>query len=183
MLLGVWAGKCRVDCSKREFFESKLHGAIIWLSTSGLPCVVTVVFYGTLGARGENDLVGIMEDFCAGVRSCAAKWGCRCDGRNGLTNAILQSTVLNEGFENVEVHLGGARAGFGGRVLMLGGAPQFRRTPLFMAARKGHLAVVQFLLQADADKETPNLVREGRGRVVGRTNGVRVSCWGLQHGC
>ena len=81
------------------------------------------------------------------------------------------------------MHVGGARAGCGGRVLMLGGAPQLRRTPMFMAARKGHLAVVQFLLQVDADKDTPHVVREGRGGDVRRTKGVCVSCWGLQHGC
>jgi len=77
----------------------------------------------------------------------------------------------------------GARVGCGGRVLMLGRAPQLRRTPLYMAAREGHPAVVQLLVQADADKNAPNKVREGRGGDVGRTNGVCASCWGLQHGC
>ena len=38
-------------------------------------------------------------------------------------------------------------------------APQFRRTPLYMAARGGHLAVVQFLVNADADKDAPNQVK------------------------
>ena len=65
MLLSVWAGKCIVDCNRREIFDSRLHGAIIWLSTSGLLFLVTVVFSGTLGACGESDLVGIVEDSCS----------------------------------------------------------------------------------------------------------------------
>ena len=38
-------------------------------------------------------------------------------------------------------------------------APQFRRTPLYVAARGGHLAVVQFLVNADADTEGPDEVK------------------------
>ena len=45
--------------------------------------------------------------------------------------------------------------------LTRGRAPQRVVTPLWGAAYNGHLEVVQFLVQADADKEAPNKVREG----------------------
>ena len=51
-----------------------------------------------------------------------------------------------------------------------------------MAAQNGHLEVVQVLVQADAYKDAPTKVMEGRGGHVGRTNGVRVSFWGFQKG-
>ena len=74
------------------------------------------------------------------------------------------------------------RVGRRGELLMRGRAPQNGATPLFIAAEKGHQEVVQLLVQADADKDSPMKVTEGRGLGVGRTNGVCVSCWGLQHG-
>ena len=62
-------------------------------------------------------------------------------------------------------------------------APQNGMTPLHFAAGRGHLAVVQALEKAGADKDAPDEVREWRGGDVGRTNGVCVSFWGLQKGC
>ena len=68
-------------------------------------------------------------------------------------------------------------------MLTRGRVPQNGATPLFVAAQKGHDEVVQFLVQADADKDAPMEVTGVRGSDVGRTNGVCVSCLGLQHGC
>ena len=81
--------------------------------------------------------------------------------------------------------MGGARVGRRGGLLIRGRAPQNGRTPLYVAAEKGHLAVVEALEKAGADKDAPTEVREGRGGEVGRTNGVCVcvSFWGLQQGC
>ena len=53
-------------------------------------------------------------------------------------------------------------------------------TPLYIAVVQGHLAVVQLLVQAGADKDAPNSVREGSGGDVGSTHGVCMSMWGLQ---
>ena len=68
-------------------------------------------------------------------------------------------------------------------MLTRGRVPQDGCTPMYAAAEKGHEEVVQALERAGADKDAPNRVREGKGMDVGRTNGVCVSCWGLQHGC
>ena len=46
-------------------------------------------------------------------------------------------------------------------------APQLGRTPLFVAAVEGHLPVVWVLLEAGADKEAKDPVREGTGEFFG----------------
>ena len=73
------------------------------------------------------------------------------------------------------------RVGRRGELLTRWRAPQHRSTPLYAAAANGHQEVVQLLVQADADKDAPNIVREGRVLDVGRTNDVCVSCWELRH--
>jgi hypothetical protein len=50
-----------------------------------------------------------------------------------------------------------------GGVLTRGGVPQIGATPLHSAAEHGHAAVVRVLVEAGADKNAPNKVREGRG--------------------
>ena len=55
------------------------------------------------------------------------------------------------------------RVGCRGGLLTRVRAPQNGATPLLIAAQKGHDEVVQFLVQADADKDAPMEVREGRG--------------------
>jgi hypothetical protein len=74
------------------------------------------------------------------------------------------------------------RVGCSGGLLTRGRAPQRGATPLFAAACEGDQEVVQLLVQAGANKDAPMKVKEGRGLDVGRTIGVCVSCWGLQHG-
>ena len=54
-----------------------------------------------------------------------------------------------------------ARVGRRNRLLTRGCVPQDGETPLFTAAQQGHLEVVQFLVQADANKEAPNKVSQG----------------------
>ena len=60
-------------------------------------------------------------------------------------------------------HAGVARVGRRGRLLTRGRAPQTGNTPLLAAALKGHLEVVQFLVQKEADTEASDKVRQGRG--------------------
>ena len=57
-------------------------------------------------------------------------------------------------------HTTDARAG--GRELIGGGALQYGRTPLCMAAWKGNAAVAQMLLRAGANKDAKYMVRERR---------------------
>ena len=66
-----------------------------------------------------------------------------------------------------------------GRVLTRWRAPQIGWTPLYVAAYRGRLKVVQALEKAGADKDAPTKVMEGRGGDVGRTNGILISFWGL----
>ena len=49
-----------------------------------------------------------------------------------------------------------------GRVLTRAHVPQTGATPMFIAAHQGHLEVVQFLVEAGADKNAPHQVREAR---------------------
>ena len=58
-------------------------------------------------------------------------------------------------------HAGVAQMGRRDRVLTPGRAPQTGTTPLWIAGHQGHLEVVQFLVQADANKDAPDKVREG----------------------
>ena len=74
------------------------------------------------------------------------------------------------------------RVGRRGGLLTRRRAPQNGCTPLYIAVQRGHAEVVQLLVKAGANKDAPDKVTEGRGLDVGRTNGVCVSCWGLQHG-
>jgi len=63
--------------------------------------------------------------------------------------------------EHKGAHVGGAWMGRRGGLLTRGSAPQDGVTPLWAAAFQGHDAVVQFLVQENADKDAPSKVREG----------------------
>jgi hypothetical protein len=73
--------------------------------------------------------------------------------------------------------VGGARVGRRDRVLTRGRAPQDGATPLWIAAAKGHQEVVRALVDAGADKNAPNKVRQGEG---GRAH---ERCWFLLGSC
>ena len=67
-------------------------------------------------------------------------------------------------------------------MLTRGRAPQDGWTPLYAAASYGYPEVVEALVEAGANTDAPDEVRDVRGGEVGRTNGVCVSFWGLQKG-
>ena len=68
------------------------------------------------------------------------------------------------------------------RILTRRRAPQYGWTPLYIAADKGHLAVVELLVAKRADMNAPDMVKGGRGEDVERTQSACVSCWGLEQG-
>ena len=60
-----------------------------------------------------------------------------------------------------------ARVGRRGRLLTRGRAPQRGATPLYAAAQGGHLEVVKLLVQANANMDASNEVREGAEGMLG----------------
>ena len=76
-----------------------------------------------------------------------------------------------------------ARVGRRGRLLTRGRAPQRGATPLYAAAQGGHLGVVKLLVQADANMDASNEVREGVQGMLGAHTVFVSFCWGLQQRC
>ena len=74
-------------------------------------------------------------------------------GRCGFVTLMLSSQWGARGC--------GPGGGRRGQFLTRGRAPQRGITPLWAAAHMGNLEVVQVLVQADANKEAPDQVREG----------------------
>jgi len=103
----------------------------------------------------------------------------------GRRNALPMCRKL---FDTRESRTRGARGrgpgGAHGPGADTGGSPQNGATPLYVAAHNGHLEVAQLLVQAGADKDAPNSVREGRGGegMLGAQTGFLCFC-GLQQGC
>jgi hypothetical protein len=119
--------------------------------------------------------------------------GCGCVRRvdvvvkvcNGFINERIESNIKGS---RIERHAtGGAYAGRRGRILTRDRAPQVGCKPLFIAARNGHVAVVELLVAKGADKDAPNKVRHVRGGDVGCSKcvrfllgfGVRLLCVGV----
>jgi len=80
---------------------------------------------------------------------------------NGFINERIKSNIKGS---RVERHAtGGGYVGRRGRILTRDRAPQVECTPLFIAARNGHVAVVELLVAKGANKDAPNKVRHVRG--------------------
>jgi len=84
---------------------------------------------------------------------------------NGFIKKRVESNIKGS---RIERHAtGGCYVGRRGRVLRRGRTPQDGRTPLFLAARNGHVAMVELLVEKGADKDAPNKVRHVGGGDVG----------------